>query len=312
VAKRKINSFPLPDTPTDVIKLADWIEIYALISADGNSSRGDLERALKRASVFQSAQGDESKDIDECLLQVFLELEERSKSAGDAYPFEISGGTLKLRSHPRNFPAYIFCLALSYFKWKAIKGARVNPWKLFEELSCRAAGHYMQGDVFWFGLRPRISKSKRNGKKKPTLFEHSIKGLCSVLGEGQGFKMQPTLNRQDDKVDLVAWRDFADERPSKLIMFGQCAAGANWSDKITELQPNRFWDQWMQEAKVSELIRSFYMPYRVTLKEWAYCARSAGILFDRCRIAFWTHDATDITRDTRFMKWSGSVMPIRS
>lgn len=311
MAAKKIKSFPLPDTPTDIIKLADWIEIYAIISADDNSSRGDLERALRRASVFQSEKEDESSGIEDTLLQVFLELEERASSAGDAYPFEIVGGILRLRSHPKQFPAYIFCLVLSYFKWKAKKGAPVDPWRLFEELSCGAARHYMQGDVFWFASRARGAKVRRGQRSQSTAFQNGINDLCNELGEGQGFKNQPTLNRQDDKVDLVAWRDFQDKRSSKLVMFGQCAAGNNWTGKTAELQPDRFWDQWLQDGKISPLIRSFYIPHRVPRKEWEFRARSAGILFDRCRIAFWTSQAEDIMRDGRYMKWCRTILPIR-
>ena len=245
-------------------------------------------------------------------MQVFLELEERVRSTGDAYPFEISGGTLRLRAHPKNFPAYTFCLVLSYFKWKPKKGARVDPWKLFEELSCRAAGHYMRGDVFWFAARGAGANPKSGGGRQPTVFQQGINGLCNVLGEGQGFKNQPTLNRQDDKVDLVAWRDFLDKRPSKLVMFGQCAGGQNWTGKTAELQPGSFWDQWMQDGKISPLIRSFYMPHRIPRAEWAYNARRSGILFDRCRIAYWTQAAKDVISDKRYLDWCGSVVQIRT
>ena len=306
---KRPKSFPLPGTPTDVIKLADWLEIYALISADGNSSRGDLERALKRASVFQTAHGDEANDIEEVGAQVFLELEERAKAAGDAYPFELSGGLVRLRGKPNKFPAYIFCLILSYFKWKATKGAAVDPWRLFEELSCSAAGRYMQGDVFWLASRSGVSKSRRTGQ--PTAFQQGVDGLCSALGEGQGFKKQPTLNRQDDKVDLVAWRGFADDRPSKLVMFGQCAAGENWSEKTAEMQPDVFWDQWMLDGKVSPLLRSFYIPHRIPRNAWEFRARSTGILFDRCRIAYWTSSAAEVASDPRYMRWCGSILARR-
>ncbi|MCX5784600.1 MAG: hypothetical protein NTX59_02830 [Elusimicrobia bacterium] len=309
VATKKVLSFPLPDSPKDVIKLADWLEIHALISPDGNASRGDLERPLKRASIFQSATGNESNDIDEAINQAFLELEERLISTGDGYPFQIIGGILHLRDNPRNFPAYIFCLFLSYFKWTQKKNAKINPWKLFEELSCRAAGHYMRGDVFWFAARG--SGKKNTAKRKTTLFQQNVSGLSTLIGEGNGFKSQPTLNSQDDKVDLVAWRDFPDRHSSKLIMFGQCAGGNNWADKTAELQPERFWDQWMQDGKVSPLIRSFYMPYRIPRIAWTFHARSAGILFDRCRIAYWTRNAEDILTDKRYMDWCGSVAPIR-
>ncbi|MHB2025110.1 MAG: hypothetical protein ACYCPQ_00520 [Elusimicrobiota bacterium] len=296
---KKMLELSLPDQPTDPIRLADWLEIYALISADGNASRGDIERALRRASVFQS---DESAEIEEALLKVFFELEDRSAATGDGYPFEIKGGVIKLRSKPKDFPAYIFCLVLSYFGWQAKRGATINPRNLFEELSCKAAKHYIQGEVFPFGP----TAANRKG------FKEAVAALCNALGEGQGFKDQPTFQRKDDKVDLVAWKVFRDRRTSKLVMFGQCASGNDWKDKFAELQTDAFWAQWMQDGQISPLIRSFYVPHRVDKAQWDYTARRAGLLFDRCRIAYWAASAPEIQKDSRYLRWSMSYLPIRS
>ena len=98
--------------PTDTIQLADWLEIYALISGDRNSSRGDLESALRTASLFEP-EGDEA--IQRKILEVFQELDDRTRSAAEAYPFILNGGVLSLRGKWEEFPAYVFCLCLSYF-----------------------------------------------------------------------------------------------------------------------------------------------------------------------------------------------------
>jgi len=46
----------------------------------------------------------------------------------------------------------------------------------------------------------------------------------------------------------------------------------------------------MQVGPVSPSpIKSFFTPYRVERDKWEFYARKAGILFDRCRIAFWAH-----------------------
>jgi hypothetical protein len=234
----------------------------------------------------------ESDQIDEALAQVFFEIEDRAKAAGDGYPFELAGGLLKLRSEPKDFPAYLFCLVLSYFGWKPRKGDPINPRDLFEELSCAAARGYLQGEVFPFG--PKAANRKG--------FKQAVGALCAALCEGQGFKNQKTFDRKDDKVDLVAWKGFQDRRSGKLVMFGQCASGGDWKDKLGEMQAGPFWDQWMQEAKISPLIRSFYVPHRVEKARWEYTARRTGVLFDRCRIAFWA--GREIQTDYRYLEWS--------
>ena len=106
--KRRTNMLSLPKkNPTDTIQLADWLEIYALISGDKNSSRGDLESALRAASLFEP-EGDEA--IQQKLLEVFQELEDRTKSADHAYPFHLEGGVLSAKECWEEYPAYVFCL----------------------------------------------------------------------------------------------------------------------------------------------------------------------------------------------------------
>ncbi len=97
---------PLPESPTDRVELADWLEIHALVSPDGNSSRGDLERALRTAALFET---NEYEAIERKCLEVFAELEDRTKAAREAYPFKIDGSLLKIIDW-REYPVYVFCL----------------------------------------------------------------------------------------------------------------------------------------------------------------------------------------------------------
>jgi hypothetical protein len=121
----------------------------------------------------------------------------------------------------------------------------------------------------------------------------NINNLAKKLGEGDGFKKQHTLSAKDSKLDLVAWKGFQDGRSSQIILFGQCAAGDNWINKLTELDPNVFWDQWMDRGPVSSLLRSVFMPHRVhDNDQWNKHARSARLLFDRCRVVAHSHLTT--------------------
>jgi hypothetical protein len=247
-----------------------------------NYSRGDLETGLRRAAVYElggyDSDADESEEIEQKILEVFYELEQRARAAQEAYPFAVNyDGVIKLRSDKwQDFPVYTFCLCVSYFPLRDINTAP----ELFENISCLAAKGYLQGDVVKFGA-PR--------RELPSPFPEAVTELCRRMGEGIEYKEeQPSLDRQDDTLDLVAWKDFPDRQTSKIIMFGQCGAGRNWDTKLRELQPRNFWGQWIKESCVSpEPIRSFFTPYRIDEVRWSFYARNAGILFDRCRIAFW-------------------------
>lgn len=282
--------------------LADWIEILALISPDDNASKGDLESALRTASVLE-ARGDVATE--EKCLEVFNELEQRAQSADSSYPFTVNGGTLTVKEDHNRFLSYVFCLLLSYFRWKSQRHreAGINPWLLFEDLCSIAAKNYLDGKVITFGT------SRGQSNRAAKAFRTIVDQLSHELGEGGGFRNQSVKGVKDDKVDLVAWRDFKDGLPSKLVMFGQCAAGTDWLSKDRELAPQAFWDQWMTVGKVSELLRSFYTPHRIRKDLWSRRARRTGLLFDRCRIAYWAFkDNNAVISDERYKRWCDFVL----
>ena len=290
----------LPRDLEDVIALADWLELFALESGDKNSSAGDLVNTLQMPLGGEVAE--------RLSLEVFLEIEERIEATGEAYPFCLDRGrVLQAKVEPKDYIPYLFCLFLSYFGWQQRKQAKINPRLLFEDLACIAARQYIQGSVYQFGTSRRSAGLSS--------FREAVNELCKELGEGEGLRPKRTLHKKDDHVDLVAWRDFRDERESKLILFGQCATGENWPNKVTELQPKAFWDHWMRAGKVSPLERSFFIPHRI-LDEgdgqtWRYYAGRAGILFDRCRVAYWAWTDNDaVLDDPRYLDWCQSVFPV--
>jgi hypothetical protein len=272
---RSAPEFPTsPNRPEDV---ADWLELNALFSEDLNSSAGDIERELDRLSVG---------DPESLLGNVFLEIDRRQQAIGNrAYPFKRGPTSIEISADRRSFAAYFFCLALSYFGWKARRGAPCNPWLLFETLAAHSAADYLQGDVLVFGT------STRTGKGSKSTFADKVTQLATQVGEGEGFRKQRTFSTKDSKIDLIAWKRFTDKRSSQVILFGQCAAGANWhGDKLSSLDPEVFWQQWMKKSQVSGFIKSVFIPHRVfDDDEWELRARPAKLLFDRCRVVNHAH-----------------------
>ena len=290
--------FPLPSESTSIIKLADWLELMALQSPDENSSKGDLESALTTASLM-SKEGIETK-----VLSVFAELQSRSRASGPAYPFAINGAVLQFRGDRTEYSSYLFCLALSYFGWSTKRHWEINvdPWLLFEELCAIAAAQFIGGRVHRFG-------TSRIRTTNTSVFKAAIDQLCIDLGEGVKFKPQPPRWKKDDKVDLVAWKEFKDKKTSKLIMFGQCAAGDNFKDKLSDLDPVAFWKKWMSGSSVSPHLKSFYIPHRVHELDWDNMAIDCGIIFDRCRVCNWAFQQnSSITSDARYRRWFRHIL----
>ncbi len=296
----------LPSEIKDPIKLADWLELVALNAHDNNASYGDLSSELRRSGAYEINEENpedggflQDERIDEMCGEIFDELNHRAKSAGHSYPFEVDSSVLQLKSEStwENYAAYVFCLCLSYFGSPSGTGTN-TPRRLFEDISKFAAQRFVGGDAV---------KMSPPREELPSSFADAINELCIRIGEGDGYKNQANsrIRPQDDRVDIVAWRHFPDNLPSKLILFGQCASNKDWSGwrpKLTELQPDVFCAQWMLSPPTTTPLKSFFVPHRIDSGRWIYAARYAGILFDRCRISFWAHKTSNFRSHAEWVR----------
>lgn len=291
--------FPLPTPATDPILLADWVELCAFKSADGNYSMGDLERALESSGVMEASadapaeEGADPEAIATKCVDVFHELEARAAGAAEAYPFTLSErGLLQFAIQADTFSPYMFCLCLSYFRVNQVRGVRVFPRRLFEDLSCAAARNYVDGKALRFAS-PRADL--------PRAFRPALHQICTLVGEGT---VRERPGRPGNaKLDVVAWRDFPDKNTGKLLLFGQCASGIDWDSKLGELQPETFCGSWLSTQPVSRIIRAFFTPHRISATAWEDANRAGGLFFDRCRLAYWVNKAGLQRDEGPFMDW---------
>ena len=283
------SSLPLPSEVSDPIILADWLEILALTTDDGNASHGDLHRVLNRLGV---------DGFDTICTDCMTELHRRVAATRENYPFIFSGTLLRTRGDWRYYTPYIFCLLLSYCDegTKRIKGLKHET--MFEELACLAARNYIGGEVVRFGA-PR--------KELPSGFLDALTIVCGKVNEWTPVTGK-TLSRKDGGLDLVAWKQFPDEQIGKIILFGHCASGADWNDKINELQPNDFCTLWLGGDR-SPIVKSFFIPHRLSPEVFADRAVSAKLFFDRCRIAHWVPSGEFVARaGESCVQWSQQVL----
>ena len=280
----------------DPLRWADWMEISAAYSADGSSSRADLEGALRISPFFEKS-GQEG--MANRTGEVFVELSERLQAAGASYPFSLDGTVLQSRSGINDFPAYFFCLALSYCGWTQKRTSRVFPPRMFEDLSCMAAESYTGGEVVRFAY-PRSGVARL----LPAGFKDAIQKVTQLLREGDSCRDRPARSTKDDALDVLAWRHFPDFLPGKLVLVGQCAAGEDWEGKLSDLQPVATTNEWMTTPIISEMLRAIFIPHRVARAEWERCNRRGGIVFDRCRLAYWSHRSEHLSKMEPYRNWS--------
>jgi hypothetical protein len=276
---------PLPSDLTSPILLADWLEILALNSADGNASHADLQRSLNRLGAHNA---------DELCIGAMTELNKRTVATGDNYPFTFSGTLLSLRGDWQEFTPYIFCLLLSVCENKKKRVAGINHEMMFEQLSCIAASNYIGGKALRFGA-PR--------DELPAAFGDALLRVCAEVNEWGFPSGKKFLHRKDDGLDLVAWKPFPDRQIGKLVLFGHCASGQDWGDKINELRPDVFCSRWLGGDK-SPVVKTFFIPHRVSSEMWDFHAIAAKLFFDRCRIAYWvkSEDFSKATKRTN-VRW---------
>jgi len=277
--------------------LADWMEIQALIAIDGGVSAAELETTLKISgcadSLADGTDADESAedglfDAGEAASdRAFDELTRRNDLYSEkVYPFELSGEHVQPKDWVLS-SVYLFLRLLGDEKLllamnaDAVRKAR----KLFESLAAVALSAYLGGKtngvesfVFGFPRRERLPKT----------FKAALNKLCLAMGEGHSCRSDAPLasRAKDDGLDVVAWREFADRRCSKLIVFGQCATGNDWKDKLSDMPAAKDWcGTWLCKAPFVEPARSFFVPVVIDEDHWEYSSRRSGILFDSVRIA---------------------------
>lgn len=292
---------PPPARLTDTLALADWLELWAVLSPDGNSSRGDLETLLIVTGSFSQ------EEIERSVLAVFSEIEARSQGADVGYPFFVRGGMVRVKDGPwDNYSSYLFCLCLTYFRGTSMASVGKPRERIFEVLCTEVARQYVGGEAVRFGS-PRIPTEIDKS------FKDAVDTLCRrYIGEGSGFRPGAQLHgSKDGGLDIVAWRHEHDRLPGKLLLFGACAAGRDWDSKLSELHPEHWCREWIGGPVVSPIVRTFFVPHRIEQTKWEHWSIRAGIMFDRCRIARWARQLPDMVAIDA-ISWSQSVLGLNT
>jgi hypothetical protein len=109
---------------------------------------------------------------------------------------------------------------------------------------------------------------------------------------------------KDDALDILTWRPFTDRRPGQVIILVQCAAGAYWEAKASELFGNlRVWQDYIDFAVTP--VPAFAFPF-VCLDslQWKRLARQGGLLLDRLRISSLSSDKPlDQSLQKKLLDW---------
>ena len=287
---------PVPSSRADAVEHADYLEFLALTEDDRSASIHDLGRDITQSGgLGELPENEDGADPEEYpsdrggervqeLTRVATdEIERRFEVCGSYYPFDLdSHGVLEAREGA-DMSVYTFLLLLTVRSYRDIER---HERKLFEKLSTEVAAAYLGGDRFV------VSECFGSPRDPSAGFEEALKNLCHKMGEGTvKAGLESIGEQQDGGVDVVAMRRFPDRRIGQLAMFGQCATGQDWQDKLSDLQPKVFMNLWMSEQLAVDPIRALFVPVAIENKAWRKVAMTAGVPFDRTRI---THHASSL------------------
>lgn len=267
-------------------------------SIDGLGDTGDLTDDEPLDGPIEQ----QDDELERMADAAFEQLELREEYLGADYPFAVNGALAAKPGAPDTVYAFLTTATLLGSRSDA---ASESVASLFEIVSRSALVCYLGGPATARGYD--FGFPRRDG---PKAFYDAVEALCQQLGEGLGCRVPrpQSAHVKDAKLDVVAWIPFGDRRTNQLSVFGQCATGSNWRDKLTELLPEAFCKRWFREQPAATPSSAFFVPRHIEERYWPEAAvGDQRILFDRLRIV---RVLVDIDEDlaNRCATWTASVL----
>ena len=289
-----------PPLPQDTrSRLADWLELETLVRPRAVATRSDVLRLydfieddghdleldemtgeVLEAEILEHGRA-------ECADEVLAEIEHRVQVLDTDYPFEFDLARYQWRlsiaapiQDARIRAArtcYLFCLLTSAIRDERIIGStaalRRSMANHFQAIATDAAAGVLNGQAISFGF-PRLSGLG---------FRPALADASRQMRLGTPLETPPLHSNGQEKdagIDVIAWRDFRDDRPSKLVLLGQVASGYNWKEKSVKNDTYRFFD-WFSQPPTEHYIPSIFIPFPLHHE----CYAQAGVAFEDVAVA---------------------------
>ena len=255
----------IPDPTEHVTKLADWVELSALLAPDGRIGFSTLVSATDLESEEQDEDiADEDARQESLVNAVQAVLSERRKIVGpDDYPFvvdEEGDGIQRVAAVTPVGAIYLFCLFLSHAYDRTIIPKEHAPEithevrDLFQICATVAAAGYVDGVAVSFGW-PRPESEA---------FLAALKRIYTMFGDGKPHDVAPPGAPEavkDDGIDVIAWRPSPDGLPGTHYLLGQVASGNDWQDKTVVAYIDVFHKFWFTTQPAARETPAMFMPF---------------------------------------------------
>lgn len=294
----------LPSRYASVEEFTDFIE-YECVQKERIAVRDVLKPILVvNDEIKIEGIEDEGDLLINKIDDVLTEIDRRIKASNNKYPFAVKnkGYTIEIRNNDINYWIYtylLFSTRLDMKKNKTFFG--IDGTEILENLSSLIAKEYFgqRAESVVFGTASDM-----------TIFEDRVNSVCKSTGEGHSFlnRNSSPSRAQDDKLDVVVWKNFSDGNRSKMLGFGQCKTGTSWDDQETiELQPDVFCDKWMRDSPIHPPLRMFFSSQYFPLDSYTK-TKNAGIVFDRFRILDYLPNLINKDLIDLIIKWTSAAI----
>lgn len=262
----------------------DYIELITLCSdEDGISSFDIYDRFQEDGRISSIGTEDGAESNESWVAEIgnwFVELEVRSRSYGNCYPFEFKNSRFVLRADLDDYHlmylGLLLCSSLRYISNSSVLSSA------FEYASLCAMERYLPevAEVHIFGV------SSGNSGKYVGSLENKIRLLSDDIK--YPISSRPNVFRAGDNgdggIDIIAWVPFLDDvnLDKKLFFVGQSAATMEWAKKQHSVERVK---SYLDIEHT--LLNCLYVPFDMrdndrNICEWTIV--TTDVLFDRHRM----------------------------
>ena len=289
--------------PPDLDLAADYLELKAVFSRDGQSFSEDIVDALELAAEAEFGDVDaEIRVREDIAAGAVARMTSRKRVLATAYPFDLDdrGDTIFFTAeHPDlGQAAYLVSLLLSNLRALSplLDGSEMHPSdhevrelrQHFQYFATAAIAAEVGGPAWSFG-HPRPDG---------TGFIRKLSEIWAVLKDGS-VKADPAAPAapKDDQVDVFAWREQRDGLPGFLLVAAQVATGKNWRDKSIKSHIARvFSARWFERVPATEMVAYHVVPFARPDDKFRDDVLVLGNVLHRLRVPRRVIEAADLAR----------------
>lgn len=254
--------------PDDVHSLAETIELMLIARPERRLALAELRARFPA--------GNQPSDAE--MMLAFGEIERRSNSMGDLYPFTKDGRGVAFDT-AKPWELYAFLLLLSF------QGTHLRVeknWPRSDELFDRVALDAVLSKVGAGASGLLFGSPPRDGRPKD--FRDAVRWVSQKLGVDLRTAYEKLPDHfKDGGVDIIAWAPFNDQRTGFPIYLVQNTVQFNYVKKPRDVSPSR-WRDWI-DLGATPLV-GFVIPFFVPSSHrwWDEVAAEVSLFLHRPRI----------------------------